>query len=774
MINLPAHFTSLQQDAILWKAEYIYSRAKTPDEKASAIETIAKTITAIKSHTRQTTYIQAVEQQLKIKKNLLTKTIESQQKQSDNNRKKQQATLLMQDEEEGVVDEQESKMPAWVSKEDEQHWRRHGYFLCNKMVNDQKRVGFYSISVRQTDAGPVYSTFEITNFITTPIMHVYKGAESEHLITIDNGYVKSTLKIDSGDFPYRDTFMRSTVKEGSFTILGNSLQWLRIATDLLHKFPRCTELPELGYHENGFFAYSDYIHCISHGKLEINLHGIFQKGEKKYLLAQQSDVYTQLIGTGTDPYENDRPLTYKKSPITFEEWCQKVDRVYNIQGTVGIAFSIFTLFRDIITKVTGTSPHLYLFGPPRSGKSVLAKTISGLFYVGRKFFTAYEGTAPAFYTYMSRFVNCPAVINEVDANVPIAIERHQAYKGAFDLEAREKMNMAGKGNKRSTIIQKVNSSLILVGQHLIATDDNALPSRCIIEDFLPNDNRTDEDNRAFSTLDQVSEQGITSLLTDLLSMRTTFQNNFRELYLTQISEWIKETSQKGKPIDQRILNTYAMLATCYKILSQSYTLPVSQEKFTEYCLQKATKWSRHISTSDSLSEFWRYVSFLSEAGQIIDGWDLIIKTETKIETRDGKVLTFDAGITVLYIRLNNIHKIYQAENRKRTGKEGISLESLLHYFHAKKYFIGPIKSMRFKRFNTEVIEKSGAGLYPDQGATAYKELAKQETIGSCHAFMYSEIEKQIDGFNLFRKKEDEINPESNEKKQENWKPSENW
>lgn len=774
-LNLTQHFAELQQDGIIWKANYIYAQATSPADKAAAIDAIAATISKIPGTTAQTTYAQEIEQQLKLKKNIVAKAIDQQQKQRAEKEKKKQTTISMQEDDDGGIEsEQETKLPKWITKEDEQHWRRYGYFPCNKTVNQNKKIGYYSINVKQTEAGPVYTTSEITNFLTQPIMHVYKGEESRHIVEITNGYVTAVKEIQSKIIPSREQFQAAAVTEGSFAIFGSNLQWLRIASDLLHKFPRCIELEDLGYHPAGFFAYSDYVHKPGSGRIEVDKYGILENETKKYLLPQLSEAYAQLQGTGGDPFENDRVLTYKLSPVTFTEWAEKVHRVYDIQGAVGIGFCIFTLFRDIIAKITGTSPHLYLFGPPQSGKSVLAETIYSLFYINRNFFIAYEGTVPAFYTYLTRFINCPAVINEVDANTTDP-ERLQAFKGAFDLEGREKMNITGKANKRSTTIQRINSSLVLVGQHIVTNDDNALLTRSIIEDFLPNDNRTSADIAAFDQLKQLGKQGITSLLCELVNMRPFVEANFRSLYLEQLGEWIKQTSQKGKPLVQRIMNNYAILSTSYKILSTVYKLPVSSEKFTEYCLQKATQWSQFVSSSDSLSEFWRYITYMYEGGVIKDQADFIVEKIHTEQTREGKALQWDAGETILYLRLNNVHKLYQAEYRKRTGKDGISLENLGHYFKSKKYYIGKKKDKRFKRF-FDTVEQIGEFQQP------HRKMTSQEVVTSCDMFLYNDLVNTIDGFHLGSPdeaktqniKQDEHTLHETAQKNKNWQPNPGW
>jgi len=748
MPNLQTHFASLHQDAITWKAGYIYNQATNPADKAAAIDAIAATITCIPGVTAQTTYAAEIEHQLKLKKNIVAKAIEQLQKQKAQKDKKRRAAIdTSGDEEGGIESEQESKMPKWVTKEDEQHWRRHGYFPCNKTISapsgngGNKKIGYYSINVRQTEAGPAYNTTEITNFLTTPIMHVYKGEESRHIIEITNGYVTAVKEIPSKIIPSREQFQAALVTEGSFAIFGSNLQWLRIASELLHKFPRCIELEDLGFHPAGFFAYSDYIHQPGIGKIEVDGYGILESGGKKYLLPQQSEAFAQLRGTGGDPFENDRVLTYKLSPVTFQQWTEKVNRVYGIQGTVAIAYCIFTLFRDIVARVTGTSPHLYLYGPPQSGKSVLAETIYSLFYINRNFFIAYEGTVPAFYTYLTRFINCPAVVNEVDADTTDP-DRLQAFKGAFDLEGREKMNIAAKSNKRSTTIQRINSSLVLVGQYIITNDNNAILTRSIIEDFLPNDSRTTADIHAFDELKQLGKQGITSLLTELVNMRPYFDTNFRSLYLAQLDEWIKQTSQKGRPLMQRIMNNYAILATCYKILNTHYpSLKIKHAEFTGYCLKKATQWSQFVSSSDSLSEFWRYITHMYESGVLKDHADFIIEKSHAEQTREGKALQWDAGEYILYLRINNVHKLYQLEYRKRTGKDGISIENLGHYFKSKKYYLGKKKDKRFRRF-FDTVEQIGELQQP------HKKITSQEVITSCDMFLYTDLQNSIEGFHL--------------------------
>lgn len=661
----------------------------------------------------------------------------------------------------------EDNLPTWVSKAQYKEWLRNGYFVAEIPApsdDEQPYYGYYTLSFRSTDSGGSYTSSQISNFTVIPIMHVYKGDDSRHIVEINNGYVKSVKDVQSKIIPSTEQFQAACVTEGSFMIFGSKLQWQRIASDLLHRFPRCTELEELGYHQEGFFAYSDYIFKPGTGQLPVNKYGIFNpKGpsadaSKLYLLPQQSQAYMATIGTGADPFENDRCLTYRQSPVTFTDWCTMVHKVYAEKGIMAIAFCIFTLFRDITSRITGTSPHLYMFGPPRSGKSVLAKTIYSLFYMDRNFFIAYEGTTPAFYTYLSRFTNCPAAINELDVNTTDP-DRLQAIKGAFDLEGREKMNTAIK-NKRSVTIQRINSSLILLGQHIITADDNAMPSRCIIEDFLPNDNRTDEQVRNFDALDQLGKTGITSLLTDIQQMRPLIQQHFREQYLNQMGIWMAQGRADKKHLNQRIVSNYAIMYTSYQLASQHFALPVENAAFEQYCYNKILYWSRFISSSDTLADFWRFLTTMYEGNLIRDGWDFIIDNQTTIQTRQGKTYKYETPQKILWLRLSTVHKEYLKQYRSRHAKDGISFENLEHYLNSKTYYLGGIATKRFYRFITETEQTS-------KMSNPYKKERRQETVTSCYAFDYNMLTTQVEGFSIASATETPSPPET-----EGWKPFE--
>lgn len=631
--------------------------------------------------------------------------------------------------EEGVI------LPDWVRPEEKDSFLENGFIAFNKSVNGKRWIGYYTF----TPTGKS----QITNFLVYPLFHVYAGVESRYLLQIDNGNRKAVLDVPAKNIPSPDQFQAIAVSEGPFMIFGSKTQWLRIASELLQSFPRCIEINSLGWQSFSFFAWVNKVYVPGEGLKDLNNWGIIKHKEDNFLVPASCEAYRQLVRTGEDPYENDRYLTFKESPVSFSLWAKQMHRVYpNRQGLVAIAYTILSMFRDVVFEVDNNCPHLYAFGEPSSGKSKWAESITAVFYYKRPAFNVNSGTDFAFFNYLQRYVNCPAHLNEVEIET-IKPEWFQAIKGAFDGEGRER----GKGgSKNRTEIMRVKSTLILTGQKLITADDNSVVTRSIIEPFSVRSNMEEDDRKAYEQLKAWELHGMSSMLVELLAHRDYISKNYKVLLNEQLSDW-RRTKSDATQLNQRILQNYAHLATGYNIMSKQMVLPESAEVFTEYCYSQAIKWSGFIRSSDTLSEFWHTLEFLVDQRQVTEGWDYSIETMFSLKIRKNKeeeLYDFKEGPKkVLFIRLNNIHKQFQMAYRQRTGKEAMNMENLLHYFSSRRYYIGPVKRRLFKRFITTNEGRTQTNGY---SVTHHIDVVKKEERqeSSCYAFLYDDLDIQID------------------------------
>ena len=705
-------------DGVMWQVD-MYMRSVNNDQfkLGKAQEAVLKLLITIPNEIVRNNYFDSIIKKYKWQKASLQKQLNS----------------LIENEQNDDDDTGESnldKMPKWMDKEE---FLQQGYCA----VNNKNRTGYYSFG----SSGQV----EISNFIIKPLFHIYAGKESRHLIQIDNGRKKAVLDIESKALVSIDLLQQYVVCEGPYIIYGNKGQMLRIATNLLGQFPRCNEVKFLGWQSAGFFSFVDKVYIPGSGLQELDEWGILKFGDNNYLVPAASAAYKELQSTGDDPYEQDRYLTYKKSDLNFSTWAAQMNRVYVEKGPVAIAYAILTIFRDIIFDVDNNCPHLYGFGERSSGKSKWVESLMALFFSKRPAFNLNSGTDFAFFSYMQRFINAPAALNEFDEKV-IKPEWFQAIKGIFDGEGRQRGVM---GSKNRTEIMKIRSTLVLIGQYLCTMDDNSIVSRSIIEGFNERE-LSDEDKKQYDYLKKMEEAGLSSVLLDLLQFRQLFKETYRESFNNNLSLWryrATESTSRDSSFNQRVVQNWCHLFTCWQLISNHIVLPVSNEVFESYCFDKGMQWSSFMRSSDTLSEFWNTLSFLVDQGLIVEGWDYKIETVTQVRIRNGRkeeyTHPFNEPTKIVYMRMNNIHKHYQQAYRTRTGKEGMTMENLMHYFSSRKYYVGANKQSRFKRFvtKTENVTRTG-GLT----TTTIPETRKVEegTVSSSYVFLYDELGLDIE------------------------------
>src|SRR5215831_13644092 len=180
--------------------------------------------------------------------------------------------------------------------------------------------------------------------------------------------------------------------------------------------------------------------------------------------------------------------------------------------------------------------------------------------------------------------------------------------------------------------------------------------------------------------------------------------------------------------------------------------------------KKAVHWSGFIRASDTLSEFWNTFAFLVDQGIIIDGWDFKIECVAQVriykDKKDGKaqdcIHIFNEPSKVLFLRLNNVHKHYQQAYRIRTGKEGMSIENLKHYFSGRKYYIGNNQDSRFRRCIDITQEVENTSSIPgDKTKTFQTKKSEEIKKSSSFLFLYDQL-----GINIERSQAEEQTDET--------------
>ena len=66
-VSIKELFVSLTQDAIIWKSQKLWTKAKDPDDQAEAMDDIVEMLACIENETKRSSYIELVQKRNKIK-----------------------------------------------------------------------------------------------------------------------------------------------------------------------------------------------------------------------------------------------------------------------------------------------------------------------------------------------------------------------------------------------------------------------------------------------------------------------------------------------------------------------------------------------------------------------------------------------------------------------------------------------------------------------------------------------------------------------------------
>lgn len=658
------------QDAIEWKAKKLITPAENPDEISEVVQEVCITLSYISDEIKREAYIKTLSPILGQKQGILKKVISE----------KKEETVSSQSNQKETPEPFFSRLPRGAKEE---QYIKDRFCEVGNTYFFEGKEGF----------------FRGTNFRIQALFHIYGKNDNKRLCEVVNelGH-KRLIDFDSKDFVNFTKIQETLVNEGFFIWEGGvtNIHFKLVTKKILNDFIMSYELKTLGWQNEGFFAFADGVYYQNQFQ-KVNKYGIVQlenlhsddseyrEEVKHYYSPAFSEIYKS-SREDDDPYENDRNFVYKIAPVSMDQWMQQMVRVYGDKGILGIGFVFASVFRDFFIKRYSFFPHLGLFGEKGSGKSKFGDSIQNFFFYKMQPFDLNSGTVVGFTRRLARVKNTATFLEEYHDKIQEVM--FQSMKGAYDGRGREK---GRETTDNRTSITNVYSSIIYAGQYYPVRDDNSLASRSILLSFIK-ESFTTEAVENYNILKAWEEQGLSSLILDILKHRNLIEQNFHRVYGDLIKKIKKDLGEIE--VQERMIHNYLALLTPAYILWDQFTFPFTQEDFYNLCKEMIISTSDMITDSEGLADFWNTFEYLCEMGVLVENRDykfdtpLIVKVGVK---KGGKKEIIDwkneKREKILYIYLK---KVYQDIHREmsRRGAEMFNDTTLKNYFRAKKYFIG--------------------------------------------------------------------------------------
>lgn len=248
------------------------------------------------------------------------------------------------------------KLPESVSEEFVSEW---GFYA---LTDGPKKTGYFF------DQGRDKRFVNVSNFTVIPLFHLYSATKemNKRMMEVNNGYVSRTIEIPSRSMISLDAFTGMALEEGNFIFSGNRTHLLRLNEYWGDKFPMCYELMNLGWQEEGFFAYSDQV--FNGDLMPYNEYGIVLHKDQHFYSPGANRKRSQRRQDG-GKFDADQQLRYSPAPITWEQWAAQMAKVYPEHYMMAIGSVCMALCRDIVLKFSNNFPLGYCYGERQSGKS---------------------------------------------------------------------------------------------------------------------------------------------------------------------------------------------------------------------------------------------------------------------------------------------------------------------------------------------------------------------------------------------------------------------
>ena len=225
--------------------------------------------------------------------------------------------------------------------------------------------------------------------------------------------------------------------------------------------------------------------------------------------------------------------------INVQEWGKRFVQVHGRNGMLALAWFLAALFRDIIYEKVHCFPHLFLYGPPATGKSYMGWSLQYMF--GKELRHPVD------------------MISANDRLFAQAIKQYALYREIewidYSKEANynriESLKMAYSG---------MYNPLCLSGQQ--APDDMALRSRSIMLKFDKKE-LSEEDVKYASELREIEQSGILTKLTEeICSKRDIINDRFLKTLNLVKRDFIWDNR-----LNYNTIMNYSIVLAVFKILS---------------------------------------------------------------------------------------------------------------------------------------------------------------------------------------------------------------
>lgn len=463
----------------------------------------------------------------------------------------------------------------------------------------------------------------ISNF-TMKVLYLIQGVNPKRIVELTNVHNKKIV-IDFGvdELISIEKFKTRIESNGNFLFDGRPADLSRIKNKLFQKEKASIEITRLGRNKNMFvFANGIYNNGIWN---EIDKSGFVELGSDHYYIPVLGNIQSE----DNDDLRNYRRFAHIANDTSFEKWSGQIRTVYGDNGIIGIAFSLYALYSDIIFDYTKAAPMMYLYGQRGSGKGTMANSLLNLFGQPQDpIMLGGASTVVGFMRKLGQFSNAIVWLDEYKND--IGEKKIESIKNIWDRVGYERGVKDSSNRTQST---PVTSSAMVSGQEIPNVEPALFSRFCLIE--FKNYQHTPEQINEFNRLRKMESDGVTNATLTALSHRKKVAADFKKIF-DDVAKTLRNAFKNEEIIERQIIN-YAILISISEVLGGEIKLPYTTGEIIRIAEKCITAQSNMMKTANEVQQFFEMVHYLLSIKLIVDGEDIQV-TESYVKIRMGKII----------------------------------------------------------------------------------------------------------------------------------------
>jgi len=630
----------LEQDAILWKSDRIWSNAGDPDERVIALEKLVDLMLVIPNEMKRNEYVTHIQKRLKIPDRQLYKETKKAADKKD--------SKLKEDAQRAKFNRDSATKEQYGIEEDAEgdifDILKYGIYTKNNM--------YYS------NVGNNKGT-AISNFTMKIFYHAETGDDRAYrLIALKNEYgFERVINVNTDDLVSIGSFKKEISRKGNFSFRGNDSDLSRLAELLQKDEIKAKSITTLGYQKRGnFWAWANGIVTVNDDDtasefLPVDDYGIVEYKDNSYFIEYGASMYAEK----DEVFTNEKKFVHVENDhsIDINKWMHLFYQSYKSKSIAAILFYIASIFSDIVFQEIDCFPILSMIGPPGSGKGKMVESIMSMFGERQKaIMLGGKTTAVGFMRKFAQFKNAIIWLDEYKNN--INTNMIESIKNLYDRTGYER---GKRTNDTQTDSTPVYSACLLSGQEM-PTGEAALFMRTV-QLLFQEGNFTEEERKHFEDFKAMEQSRFSYITSEIFRHRKMVERDFDAIYKGIKKELFAEVG--NAEIQDRFIVNIAIILSFYQLFKKLVQFPFDYVSAKNFLVENMRYQHSILAGNNEMGKFWGIVETLFHSDLIKEGHDFVLESG------------------YIYITLTTVHPLYVKEMRARADASVLDKPTLEHY-----------------------------------------------------------------------------------------------